>query len=83
MPETTDARIAAADVLTLLLHNQYALAAAIEEVALWLEPVVLAKPMSTPSLRWKLSMRMHPLSPLEFSNLGNNRSQSPIARGFS
>ena len=30
-----DARIATADVLTLLLHNQHALAAAIEEVALW------------------------------------------------
>lgn len=35
MPDKTDARIAIADVLTLLLHNQYALAAAIEEVALW------------------------------------------------
>lgn len=35
MPDKTDARIATADVLTLLLHNQYALAAAIEEVALW------------------------------------------------
>lgn len=35
MPDNTDARIATADVLTLLLHNQYALAAAIEEVALW------------------------------------------------
>jgi len=28
-------RIATADVLTLLLHNQHALAAAIEELALW------------------------------------------------
>ena len=35
MPDNTDAHIATADVLTLLLHNQYALAAAIEEVALW------------------------------------------------
>ncbi|PWE40266.1 hypothetical protein [Pseudomonas prosekii] len=35
MPDNTDAHIAAADVLTLLLHNQHALAAAIEEVALW------------------------------------------------
>jgi hypothetical protein len=35
VPDKTDARIATADVLTLLLHNQYALAAAIEEVALW------------------------------------------------
>jgi hypothetical protein len=35
MPDNTDARIATADVLTLLLHNQYALAAVIEEVALW------------------------------------------------
>lgn len=35
MPNNTDANIATADVLTLLLHNQYALAAAIEEVALW------------------------------------------------
>lgn len=35
MPDKTDARIATADVLTLLLHNQHALAAAIEEVALW------------------------------------------------
>lgn len=35
MPDNTDARIATADVLTLLLHNQHALAAAIEEVALW------------------------------------------------
>lgn len=36
MPNKTDANIATADVLTLLLHNQYALAAAIEEVALCL-----------------------------------------------
>jgi hypothetical protein len=35
MPDNTDANIAIADVLTLLLHNQHALAAAIEEVALW------------------------------------------------
>jgi hypothetical protein len=35
MPDNTDAHIATADVLTLLLHNQHALAAAIEEVALW------------------------------------------------
>lgn len=35
MPYNTDARITTADVLTLLLHNQYALAAAIEEIALW------------------------------------------------
>ncbi|WP_243432940.1 MULTISPECIES: hypothetical protein [unclassified Pseudomonas] len=35
MPDSTDAHIAIADVLTLLLHNQHALAAAIEEVALW------------------------------------------------
>jgi len=35
VPDKTDARIATADVLTLLLHNQHALAAAIEEVALW------------------------------------------------
>lgn len=35
MPDNTEAQIAAADVLTLLLHNQHALAAAIEEVALW------------------------------------------------
>jgi len=35
MADNTDAHIATADVLTLLLHNQHALAAAIEEVALW------------------------------------------------
>lgn len=35
MPDSTDANIAIADVLTLILHNQHALAAAIEEVALW------------------------------------------------
>jgi hypothetical protein len=35
MQDNTDAHIATADVLTLLLHNQHALAAAIEEVALW------------------------------------------------
>lgn len=35
MPDNLDANIATADVLTLLLHNQHALAAAIEEVALW------------------------------------------------
>ena len=33
MPSNIDANITTADVLTLLLHNQYALAAAIEEVA--------------------------------------------------
>jgi hypothetical protein len=35
MAENKDVHIAIADVLTLLLHNQHALAAAIEEVALW------------------------------------------------
>lgn len=35
MPDNHHAAIATADVLTLLLHNQHALAAAIEEVALW------------------------------------------------
>jgi len=37
MPDNSDALIATADVLTLLLHNQHALAAAIEEVALWVK----------------------------------------------
>ncbi|MBK5416701.1 hypothetical protein [Pseudomonas sp. TH31] len=44
MPDNSDAKIATADVLTLLLHNQHALAAAIEELSLWVrlqgEPVV-------------------------------------------
>lgn len=35
MPDNSVAHIATADVLTLLLHNQHALAAAIEELALW------------------------------------------------
>lgn len=35
MQDNNHANIATADVLTLLLHNQHALAAAIEEVALW------------------------------------------------
>jgi len=35
MQDNTDAQIAIADVLTLLLHSQHALAAAIEEMALW------------------------------------------------
>lgn len=35
MSYSSDAQIVTADVLTLLLQNQYALAAAIEEVALW------------------------------------------------
>lgn len=34
MPDNTEANVATADVLTLLLHNQHALAAAIEEVPL-------------------------------------------------
>jgi len=37
MPQNTDAQIATADVLTLLLHNQHALAAAIEEIAVWVQ----------------------------------------------
>lgn len=36
MPSDPDSNIAAADALTLLLHNQHALAAAIEEVTKWL-----------------------------------------------
>lgn len=36
MPFDSDTNIAAADALTLLLHNQHALAAAIEEVTKWL-----------------------------------------------
>lgn len=36
MPSDSNSNIAAADALTLILHNQHALAAAIEEVAKWL-----------------------------------------------
>lgn len=36
MPDNPEGNIATADALTLLLHNQYALGAAIEEVAKWL-----------------------------------------------
>lgn len=36
MPDNSKSNIATADALTLLLHNQHALAAAIEEVAVWL-----------------------------------------------
>lgn len=35
MSDNTEANIATADVLTLLLHNQHAIAAAVEELALW------------------------------------------------
>jgi hypothetical protein len=37
MSANSEANIATADVFTLLLHNQHALAAAIEEVALWIK----------------------------------------------
>jgi len=36
MPDNSDSKIATADALTLLLHNQHALGAAIEEVTKWL-----------------------------------------------
>ena len=36
MPDSSEANIATADALTLLLHNQHALAAAIEEITNWL-----------------------------------------------
>lgn len=36
MPDNSQSNIATADALTLLLHNQHALAAAIEEFAVWL-----------------------------------------------
>ncbi|MGY2257810.1 hypothetical protein [Pseudomonas sp. SDO55104_S430] len=36
MPDSSEANITTADALTLLLHNQHALAAAIEEVTRWL-----------------------------------------------
>lgn len=36
MSDHSGSNIATADALTLLLHNQHALAAAIEEVAVWL-----------------------------------------------
>ncbi|OFJ40981.1 hypothetical protein BJN42_08905 [Pseudomonas koreensis] len=36
MPADSDSSIATADALTLLLHNQHALAAAVEEVTRWL-----------------------------------------------
>lgn len=35
MQDNTEAQVTIADVLTLLLHNQHAIAAAIEELALW------------------------------------------------
>jgi hypothetical protein len=36
MPDNSDGKIATADALTLLLHNQHALGAAIEEITKWL-----------------------------------------------
>jgi hypothetical protein len=36
MPDDTETNIATADALTLLLHNQHAICAAIEEVTKWL-----------------------------------------------
>lgn len=36
MPDNSNTNIATADTLTLLLHNQHALRAAIEEVTKWL-----------------------------------------------
>ncbi len=36
MLDNTDARVATADALTLLLHNQHAIGAAIEEISKWL-----------------------------------------------
>jgi hypothetical protein len=36
MPNNPDSNIATADALTLLLHNQHALGAAIEEITKWL-----------------------------------------------
>jgi hypothetical protein len=36
MPDSSEANIATADALTLLLHNQHAMGAAIEEVTKWL-----------------------------------------------
>ncbi|TPG92147.1 hypothetical protein EAH72_23730 [Pseudomonas caspiana] len=35
MSDSSESKIATADALTLLLHNQHALAAAIEEITLW------------------------------------------------
>lgn len=36
MSDSSESKIATADALILLLHNQHALAAAIEEITLWL-----------------------------------------------
>lgn len=36
MPSKSDSNIATADALTLLLHNQHALGAAIEEITHWI-----------------------------------------------
>jgi hypothetical protein len=36
MPDSTELNIATADALTLLLHNQHALGAAVEEITKWL-----------------------------------------------
>jgi len=36
MPNSSEANIATADALTLLLHNQHALGAALEEITKWL-----------------------------------------------
>lgn len=36
MPENSQANIAAAEALTLILHNQHALGAAIEKITKWL-----------------------------------------------
>jgi len=36
MPDKSDCKIATADALTLLLHNQHALSAAMEEITRWL-----------------------------------------------
>ncbi|WP_223460407.1 hypothetical protein [Pseudomonas sp. A-R-26] len=51
MPDNSDCKIATADALTLLLYNQHALGAAIEEITKWLSEngvgSVAASAMST------------------------------------
>lgn len=39
MPDISEANITTADALTLLLHNQHALAAALEEVTKWISEI--------------------------------------------
>lgn len=69
----SDSNIATADALTLLLHNQHALGAAVEEVTKWLSDNGIKSVADSEPSPWKRWTQMHKRLQMRLRDSGSFR----------